>query len=211
MVSTANGGRTPCKWLQLGVRGPGGKLVERVSIAMNIPASGSGADILGLCTFEWLERVAPGSVVRLDRPLATSIRHITGIGGHNPVLFWPSVTLDFGGCPIVFQDLAVLPNHNGILLGNDTFKQGNACFSYHEHRTPTGVLCDGTIWMRDEALEAISEPVPFSVTKQSTAACFVSTSTGSAGEPDSPTAVSLAMPQSVAESVLSRLPPAPCK
>ena len=144
-------------------------------MAMNIVDTGSGTEIIGLSTYEWLMRKAPGCARRIDRPLASSIRHINGIGSHNAVMFWVQLTLDFGGCAVVFEDVAVLPNHNGMLLGNDVFKQGNALFSFDKHVTKSGLSCDGTVTLRRDDLTPLSTPVLFSCTRSAhQSACFAS-------------------------------------
>jgi hypothetical protein len=163
VISTANGARTLAKLLKLGVRDSDGSLVTTVNIEMNINDTGSGAELMGYKTFQWLKLMRPSCVTQRDVPLKTSLRSIAGIGGVNNVMFWCQLTLDFGGQPLKYDDIAILRHHDGILLGNDTLAQGRACICYGDQQTTaSGVVCDGTVRLRDKAGNFISDPVPFS-------------------------------------------------
>ena len=176
VVSTVNGQRTPARLMRLGVRAPDGSVPLDVNIELNIADTGSGAELMGLAMYEWLvKELPPGSVrqLRRDEKLATSIDHVTGIGGFTPVLFHVALTLDVGGVPVEFTDIAVLANHRGFLIGNDSFKQSNAQISYYEHTTIDGLQADGDVVLRDDALNVISTRVPFTVSRMTEAPSFV--------------------------------------
>ena len=196
-VSTANGRRTPARLMRLGVRAPDGTVPVNVNIGMNIADSGSGAEIMGLALFEWLEwAMPPGSIRKVDK-LPSSIDSVTGIGGVTPVLFHVALTLDIGGVPVNFTDIAVLPNHRGFLIGNDTLKQGRAVITYWEHTTADGSAADGHVQLCNKERTPISSRIPFTVTTTSDVICFSSqghhvysaeTATGSTAEVEQSTA-----------------------
>ena len=140
---------------------------------MNINDTGSGAELMGYKTFQWLKLMRPSCVTQRDVPLKTSLRSIAGIGGVNNVMFWCQITLDFGGQPLKYDDIAILRHHDGILLGNDTLAQGRACICYGDQQTTaSGVVCDGTVRLRDKDGNFISDPVPFSTRRNTPGHCF---------------------------------------
>ena len=173
-VSTSAGPRSPAKLLTLGVCDLDSKApIKGVEIGMNICDTGSGAEIMGTKQYELLRRLAPGCIRKRATPLPTSLDRITGVGnGFTRVRCHCELMLDLGGAAIYYEDMAVLDGHDGILIGNETLNRGRAVIKYEGD-------CGGHVRLCNTAGEWISRPVPFTVARQSSAACFAISSTPS--------------------------------
>lgn len=175
IVDSESGPFTPSRLLELGVYDKDGNIVKGVQVKQNIKDTGSGAEIMGFTDYEWLNRVAPGSCVRVT-PGRKAIQKIAGLGSVNDVMFHVTVTLDYGGQPVKYKDVAVLANHQGLILGNGTMEAANVVIQY-------GGLQDipeehtGTMHLRrreeDGSLVRCSEDIPFTTRPQTSSACYM--------------------------------------
>ena len=158
-----------------------------VEVTDGIPDSGSCACIAGLAWAEKYMRLAPSSVVRLDKPLPTSLGGVTGVGGGSSALYYIRVSLMHGDCELVLHDVPVLPNIPGLLIGNDAYGIGGATFQYWQQprAAADGLPCDGELTLRNPRTGAVSTPLPFThriTTQRVVAAAGASAFTAAADE-----------------------------
>ena len=154
-VSSSMGAHTPLHLHGVQLYDETGLVPTSVDITDNICDGGSGTCLLGLGLLRELERVAPGAIRRVN-PLPSSVQRVLGIGAMNEVVCWASLTLQLGGRLVELEDVPVLRNHAGLLLGNDFLSTVRARLSYdpdtHGH--------DGTLVMCS-SIGTPSLPIPF--------------------------------------------------
>ena len=160
-VSSADGPNVPARLLNLSVRRADG---VKVPVQANIADTGAATVIMGLCDFERLQRLLPGSIKKVS-PLATSFQGIRGVTGSSMALFHAQFVLDFDGVPITICDCPVLADHSGILVGVDVAGAGQAQISFEKDGAftqvsadgvPTELPCDGFMSLRDESKAVIA-------------------------------------------------------
>jgi hypothetical protein len=118
---------------------------------MGILDTGSAIGLAGeRAAKKWLQE----GYARKTEPLPRSIRAVRGIGALNKVTMWITVTLNIGGVFVTIDDLPVIGQHNGLLLGNDFLGKGRARIDYDSQY-------GGSLTIRDETLKPISSRVFF--------------------------------------------------
>ncbi|MDC0525694.1 reverse transcriptase family protein [bacterium] len=155
-VTSAAGAHTPLHLSGLALYDESGLLPTTVDIKDNICDGGSGTCLLGLGLLKELERRAPGAVRRVA-PLPSSVQRVLGIGAMNEVVCWTSFTLQLGGRLVELEDVPVLRNHSGLLLGNDFLGAVRASLSYGSDLKD----CDGSLLLRSKDGAVASQEIAF--------------------------------------------------
>ena len=155
-VSSASGAHTPLLLSGLSLYDESGLVPTAVEITDNICDGGSGTCLLGLALLRELERRAPGAIRRVA-PLPSSVQRIMGIGAMNEVVCWTSMTLQLGGRLVELEDVPVLRDHQGLLLGNDFLGSVRASLSYAQRSNGH----DGALILRHKDGAIASKPVFF--------------------------------------------------
>ena len=158
-VNSARGAHTPCRLLKLHLVNETGTRMKRVAVPNNIFDSGAGLTFFGTSLVNKLRREQPG-MLRSVEPLPSSVQRIQGIGAGNRVKEWVACTIDIGGVLIDLEDSPVIDEIDDLLLGNDTIRAIRARMDYRE-----GPGYAGTVTIQNSAGMALSEAVPFAVTK----------------------------------------------
>ena len=128
-----------------------------MEVGDNIWDSGSAITLMGESDFN--RYASLGVARRCQRPKESSVKRIFGIGASNLVLFHATFQVSLGGAVVKFLDVPVLPNHRGLLFGNDVLYQFQMDLSYRKNIPG----CDGFTVLHDENLQPISRRIPISV------------------------------------------------
>ena len=133
---------------------------QRLAIACALLGdTGSGTCLIGEADFK---RLAAAGLARRVKRLESSVQQVAGIGAVNLVLYHAEFHLDFGGAIVHFEDVPVLAEHDGILLGNDFHSVTRTVYDFDECSDEDRCRHDGFIVLRDDQRRPVSEPVYFS-------------------------------------------------
>lgn len=159
-ITSSEGGRhTPLRLHGTTLYSPEGKQFPLADCSYRhnpIEDTGSSITLIGYGDYERLRALCPEAIRRVP-PLYSSTKSVAGVGSVNAVLFHVEFTLVLGGLRVSFHDVPVLAGFSGILLGNDLNSQGSADISFE----PNNGTNDGVVTFRDDNLDPISEPIPF--------------------------------------------------
>ena len=176
-VSSTNSGRnTPLKLRGVKFAGGGDEDVD-AAVHDNIQDTGSCTYLAGLQWAQEAERRAPQAVERVKkRP--TSLDGVSGVGGAAQALYYLRIHLLYGNCKLTLEDVPVVANIPGLLLGTDVLGRGGATIRFWQQSAlaADGLPADGVMTMRDPVSQQDSTPLPFVHRVSTMRECFLATS-----------------------------------